>query len=124
MQVVIFGDIQMAARKLTPKQVKTIKILTENYGNVTEACIAMEMSRGTHYLWMSRNEHYKKEVDNLNEGLLDRAESILMGRLSESDTALIFFLKTKGKSRGYVERIEQEIKGDITVKGYDEFFTS
>ena len=110
--------------KLTVLQSKMLKALEATYSNVTDSTKEVGISRGTHYQWMDKNAHYKKEVEDLNEGLLDRAENILMERLSESDTALIFFLKTKGKKRGYVERIEQEIKGEVNVKGYADFFTT
>ncbi len=111
-------------RKLTVQQAKMIKALEASYSNVTEAVKEVGICRATHYGWIDKNIHYKKEVEDLNEGLLDRAENILMGRLSESDTALIFYLKTRGKKRGYVERTEQEIKGEVNVKGYSEFFTT
>ena len=111
-------------RKLTVQQTKMIKALESSYSNVTEAVKIVGISRTTHYDWIDKNVHYKKEVEDLNEGLLDRAENILMDRLSESDTALIFFLKTRGKKRGYIERTEHEVKGEVNVKGYSDFFTS
>jgi len=111
-------------RKLTAQQARMIKALEDTYSNVTEAIKVVGICRTSHYDWMRKNEHYKKEVEDLNEGLLDRAENILMSRLSESDTALIFFLKTKGKKRGYVERTEHEVKGEVNVKGYSDFFTT
>lgn len=48
------------------------------------------------------------------EARIDIAEGILHERLEKSDTALIFFLKTQGRKRGYSEKEEngetQEIK--------------
>lgn len=44
------------------------------------------------------------------ESVLDLAESKLIQNIQKNDnTAIIFFLKTKGKHRGYVER--QEVTG-------------
>ena len=41
------------------------------------------------------------------ESMLDTAEATLYDKIAAGDTtALIFFLKTEGKSRGYVERQE------------------
>lgn len=49
-------------------------------------------------------------VDNLSEETLDWAESLLLNHLKNGNvTALIFYLKTRGKARGYCER--QEIVG-------------
>lgn len=46
--------------------------------------------------------------------ILDLAENKLATKINEGDTtSLIFFLKTQGKSRGYVERSEH----DHTTKG-------
>ena len=40
------------------------------------------------------------------ETMLDTAESVLYSKILAGDiTALIFFLKTQGKSRGYIERV-------------------
>ena len=44
---------------------------------------------------------------NERESLLDLAESNLIKNIQEQDnTAIIFYLKTQGKNRGYVERQE------------------
>ena len=91
-----------------------LNALSETYSNVTEAVKKVGISRKTHYQWVTESDEYKKAVDDINESLLDRAETILMKRLEKSDTALIFFLKTKGKKRGYVERQETEHSGNIT----------
>lgn len=46
-------------------------------------------------------------MENINERNLDYAESALLKLIKEGNaTALIFFLKTKGKHRGYIERSE------------------
>jgi len=62
--------------KLTVLQSKMLKALEATYSNVTDSTKEVGISRGTHYQWMDKNAHYKKEVEDLNEGLLDRAENI------------------------------------------------
>ena len=48
-------------------------------------------------------------MPDARESMLDTAESVLYRKILDGDTtALIFFLKTQGKSRGYIER--QEIR--------------
>jgi hypothetical protein len=47
-------------------------------------------------------------LDEIQEATLDLAEPKLREKINEGDkTALIFYLKTKGKQWGYVERTEQ-----------------
>jgi hypothetical protein len=49
----------------------------------------------------------RQAVDDAKEYMLDYAEGKLFQKIRDGDTAAIFFyLKTQGKSRGYVERSE------------------
>jgi hypothetical protein len=60
---------------------------------------------------MENDPEYKKAVDDLQNVALDYAESKLHSQIKkENATAIIFYLKTKGKKRGYIER--QEITHD------------
>jgi hypothetical protein len=56
---------------------------------------------------MQDDVDYKSAVDSIADIALDFAENKLHQSIKKgSDTATIFFLKTKGKKRGYVERPE------------------
>ena len=56
---------------------------------------------------LKSNEDYKKQCTEIDNMTLDFAESQLHKQIAEGNTsATIFFLKTKGKKRGYVERME------------------
>lgn len=84
-----------------------IEALEKSLGIVTTACKSVGIDRGTHYNWLKDDEDYKKAVDSISDMTIDFAESHLHKKIKEGDTtATIFFLKTKGKSRGYVERYE------------------
>lgn len=94
------------------KKDEMIKALEQSLGVVTLACRKIGIDRTTHYLWMNTDAEYKKAVDELADVALDFAESKLHENMAEKDTtALIFYLKTKGKKRGYVERTEIEHSG-------------
>ena len=57
-----------------------------------------------------KNEAFKAEVEAINEASLDYVESKLMTAIhNDNITAIIFYLKTKGKKRGYIETIENQI---------------
>jgi hypothetical protein len=87
-----------------------LEALEKSLGVVTTAAKQMDMSRDTHYKWMDSDEEYKEAVKALDEVAIDFAESNLHRRIKDGDTtATIFYLKTKGKRRGYVER--QELTG-------------
>jgi hypothetical protein len=84
-----------------------IEALEKSLGIVTTACKAVGISRETHYRWLSEDEQYKSSVDSIADIALDFAESKLHKSIENgSDTACIFYLKTKGKKRGYIERNE------------------
>lgn len=98
-----------------------IEALEKSLGVVTTACRNIGIGRTTFYEWMKTDEEFAFQVDEINNIALDFAESQLHQQISEGNTAAtIFYLKTKGKRRGYVER--QEITGadglpnDITIE--------
>jgi Helix-turn-helix of insertion element transposase len=75
-------------------------------GTVTSAAKQCGISRSTHYQWM-KSKKYAAQVRELAEVALDFAESKLLKNISNGDTtAIIFYLRTKGKHRGYTERTE------------------
>ena len=76
-------------------------------GIVSIACKNCDVDRGTHYDWLRADPSYASAVSDLENVVLDFGESALHKLIKEGDTAAtIFFLKTKGKKRGYVERSE------------------
>ena len=87
--------------------------LEKSLGVVTAACKSVGIGRTTHYLWMQEDPEYKKAVDELSDVAIDFAESQLHKQIRDGNsTATIFFLKTKGKNRGYIERQEIHNTGD------------
>jgi len=84
--------------------------LIDSMGNISESCKAVQISRQTFYNWIEKDGEFKRKVDEVNESLIDFAETQLMKKIKEGDTtALIFFLKTKGKTRGYSEKPDVEV---------------
>ena len=98
--------------------------LEKSLGVVTSACKSVGIARQTHYEWMKEDILYKAAVDELSDVAIDFAESQLHKQIREGNsTATIFFLKTKGKKRGYVERQEVDVSSgklfQIEVLGED-----
>lgn len=89
-----------------------IEALEKALGVVTTACKNVGIHRDTHYRWLKEDEEYKRQVEELSDVAIDFAESQLFKQIKEGNTtATIFYLKTKGKNRGYIER------NDITSNG-------
>lgn len=87
--------------------------LEQSLGIVSTAAKAAGISRDTHYHWYNTDENYKNEVESLSDIALDYAESHLFKAIGNGNiTAVIFYLKTKGRSRGYIERINEIEKSD------------
>lgn len=94
-----------------------IKALREHKGLVTYACEAAGVGRSTHYDWLREDPEYKKEVDAVEDLVLDFIENSSVKMIEEGKTPAmnIFYLKTKGKRRGFVEKQEIEVStGDMT----------
>ena len=89
-----------------------LKALEKSLGVVTLAAKEVGIDRTMHYRWMNEDSEYRKAVDDIADVALDFAESMLHKQIQDKDTtATIFFLKTKGKKRGYVERQEIDHSG-------------
>lgn len=83
------------------------RLLNKYKGNITAVARALNVTRQTVYTHIKNNPDLEIALDDSRESMLDNAESMLYKHISEGNvTALIFFLKTQGKSRGYVERQE------------------
>ena len=87
-----------------------IVALEQSLGIVTTACKSVGIERNTHYNWIKEDEDYKAAVDSIQDITLDFAESQLHKQIKDGEvTSTIFYLKTKGKKRGYIERIENDL---------------
>ena len=95
-----------------------IEALEKSLGIVTSACKSVGINRSTHYDWLKSDEDYKAEVESIEDIAIDFAESQLHKQIKDGNpTSTIFYLKTKAKKRGYIER--QEIHQETTYKSLD-----
>ena len=107
--------------KTDTKKGLMLEALEKSLGIVSTACKMVDISRQTHYAWLKADEEYKKAVDSIQDGVLDFAESHLYKLVKEGNpAATIFFLKTKGKKRGYIERQEIEVTEKKPLSWLDE----
>ena len=105
-------DNVQSVQKTDKKKKDFLISLKKNNGNISESCDAANIGRQTYYDWIEKDEVFKQDADDAQESLIDLAESKLMENIEDNDnTSIIFFLKTKGKKRGYIEK--QEIDANI-----------
>lgn len=87
-----------------------LEALERSLGIVSTACEKVGVDRKTHYNWLKDDPEYKEAVRAIEERTIDFAESHLHALIKDKNpAATIFFLKTKGKNRGYIERQEIEV---------------
>ena len=84
---------------------KFLEALAAAAGIVLTACESVNVSRSTYYRWYKEDAAFAERVDEISEEQLDFVEGKLLKSIKEGDTtAIIFYLKTKGKKRGYSEK--------------------
>lgn len=84
-----------------------LEALEASAGIVSTAAAKCGVSRRTHYQWLNDDPDYKAAVDDLQNIIIDKAETTLINAIESGDiTATIFLLKTLGKRRGYTEKID------------------
>ena len=93
--------------KTRNKKALMLEALTKNLGIVTDASNACGVNRKSHYAWLQNDPKYKKAVEDISDITLDFVESQLHKQIQNGEvSSTIFYLKTKGKPRGYIERSE------------------
>lgn len=91
-----------------------IDAMVKSIGIVTTACKKVGIGRTQYYAWLKEDPEFKKAINDIEEIALDYVESQLHAQIGDGNVAAtIFYLKTKGKARGYIERQEW----DLTTKG-------
>ena len=114
--------------RTTMNKNRMISAMIQTKCRVSEALEIAEVSRTSHYWYMQDDPEYKRTIEAIAEYAIDHVEGklfdIIDGVTVEKDSeagpvvykippnvsAIIFYLKCKGKKRGYIERSEQDIR--------------
>ena len=105
-----------------------LKALSETRGIITDACRKAQVSRTQFYTWQKTDKEFDEAVKEVTEEAIDFVEGklfelingVTLGKTDETGelqiyeqppckVSTIFFLKTRAKHRGYIER--QEVTG-------------
>lgn len=91
-----------------------LEVLKKCLGVVSAAVDKVGIARSTHYEWLLSDPEYKAAVDDIAERAIDFVETKMFEGVNNNDSGLIkYYLSTKGKNRGYVERQEnRQVDGE------------
>lgn len=88
--------------------------LERNMNNISKTCKKLKMSRTQFYEWCKTDSDFSEAVKWVEEGLKDMAEEANYRNIKEGNVpSIIYYLKTKCKDRGYIEKTINE----TTIKG-------
>jgi hypothetical protein len=108
------------------KKEAMLDALEQCLGVVTTACKQVDVPRSTYYKWLKTDDEFADKVKEIENVSLDFAESKLFEQIQDNNTtATIFYLKTKGRKRGYWEKQQMDMTTDdepvqINIKLTDE----
>lgn len=90
-----------------------LKVHKLKAGNITKSCEAVNISRQCYYDWMKDPDFYDK-VKEIEESTIDYVESQLMELIrSKHPGSIMFYLKTQGQKRGWIEPPKTLIQNTI-----------
>ena len=103
------------------KAAQVIEAIELAKGNLAQAARLLKCNRNTVYGYINRYSTVKEAYERVNEETIDYVEDKLMNQIDRGNiTAIIFFLKTKAKHRGYVERQEYQHDGKVVIVNWDD----
>ena len=93
---------------------KLIELIYKYKGFVTQVSQAAGISRLTFYNRMHKNEDIETALADAREQIVDFAESKLLELIQDGNiNAIMFFLKTQAKHKGYYEKQEIDQKSQV-----------
>lgn len=86
------------------KKLEVIAELRKSLGIITTACRRCDISRDTFYKWYNEEQWFHDEYETILQEQIEFVESKLQECIDEKDhTAIIFYLKCKGRKNGWRE---------------------
>jgi hypothetical protein len=90
--------------------------LRKTLGNIGEALELTGYPRSTVDSWRKKDSKFATAVAGMADVALDYVEGNLMKQIGAGNSAsTIFYLKTKGKKRGYTEKQELDVNGMMNI---------
>jgi hypothetical protein len=87
--------------------------LRKSLGIITTACRKCDIGRETFYRWYNEEQWFHDEYETILEEQIEFVENKLVECINDKDhTAIIFYLKTKGRKKGWREINDINIQTD------------
>jgi hypothetical protein len=65
------------------------------------------LSRETFYIYYNSDEQFKKQIDTIGDYTLDFVETQLLKKILQgSEKSILFYMRYKGKKRGYSDSLD------------------
>lgn len=98
---------QWTENEVSRRKAFFLRVVRQRMGAIHISLEDCGISDFAYETWCKNDEHFRREVLRCREMRLDFAEAQLLKNIQAGkEASLIFFLKTQGKRRGYVERTE------------------
>jgi len=96
----------MTKQRLSKKMKLFLDALEAAKGNVSLAAEGSGISRQSHYNWLKDNATYAEKVEDINESMIDLAETKLFLNINQGNQrAIEYFLDRKARHKGYGQHL-------------------
>lgn len=106
-------DLEKKKKRLRKRNLplKAYEVAIKKYdGYVSDIAKALNVSHQAVYQRINASKKLKQIIEEIDDKITDQCEKALKRQIdADNMTAVIFHLKTKGKKRGYSERVENEL---------------
>lgn len=113
-------NVQEKPKKRSAKLDRQAAFITayfKNAFNASASCRECGIHRNTFKKWMTEDLKFVEELQAATDARLDEVESALMDQVRQGNvTAIIFMLKTQGKTRGYIEGSPVKMKDAVSAR--------
>ena len=108
------SNAEQTAQRIQDNKKRFLRALETSLGVKTPAARRINVDPSTVYRWIKEDPEFAEAVRLVEEQALDFTESHLFQQIADNNpTSTIFHLKTKGKHRGWVERMEVADKSKV-----------
>lgn len=100
---------------------KTLEVFKAKAGNISATCEAVGITRKTFYEWLEKSPEFKQRVEEIQESLIDFAESMLLKNIREGKETSIFFFLVNRKPEKWksITKVQMEHSGSIKTGTID-----